>query len=398
MSVSIRYQPFLPEQVGPAGQNFAAVDNILVWKNIGPRIGASYDVSGKGKTVVKVELRQILADPPLTLPTTSTRTRDLAPDLHVARRQRQRPLGFRRHRARRLRSLAARRPPSTIPTSRTRSRIRRWSSSSTRPRRISASAPDLSGTDGVQLTGSTNINRPLSAYTVPVTIRDVGPDGRASTADDGAVDGVQPGAGVPDAAGGEPDVEPRLRGRSRTTTRGRSRRRGGRPRVGRCWRAFARTWNLEGAIAANATPNILINTQDGQNKFATWQAKINATLTLPHGLRVTPILRHQSGTAFARTFTTALNYSSAVVIKAELFGDERTPHLRTLFDPRTEKVFTISGRRLSGFFDVTNIFNSNEPQTVTITSGSAWRSRRRSHRRASRASASSWRGEDWVGT
>ena len=49
-----RYQPFLPEQVGPAGQNFAAVDNILVWKNIGPRIGASYDVSGKGKTVVKV--------------------------------------------------------------------------------------------------------------------------------------------------------------------------------------------------------------------------------------------------------------------------------------------------------------------------------------------------------
>jgi len=48
-----RFQPFLPEQIGPAGQNFAAVDEILVWKNIGPRLGASYDISGKGKTVVK---------------------------------------------------------------------------------------------------------------------------------------------------------------------------------------------------------------------------------------------------------------------------------------------------------------------------------------------------------
>ena len=135
--------------------------------------------------------------------------------------------------------------------------------------------------------------------------------------------------------------------------------------------SFARTWNLEGAIAANATPNLLINTVDGQNKFSTWQAKINATLALPYGLRVTPILRHQSGTAFARTFTTALNFSSAVTIKAERVGDERTPHI-TLFDVRTEKVFNVSGRKLSGFFDVYNIFNTNEPQTLTTTSGSAW--------------------------
>ena len=66
--------------------------------------------------------------------------------------------------------------------------------------------------------------------------------------------------------------------------------------------SFARTWNREGAIASNATPNLLINTVDGENQFTTWQAKMNATLTLPYQLRVTPIVRHQSGTAFARTF------------------------------------------------------------------------------------------------
>ena len=86
---------------------------------------------------------------------------------------------------------------------------------------------------------------------------------------------------------------------------------------------------------------------------------------------MTPIVRHQSGTAFARTFTAALNYSSAVTIKAENFGDERTPNL-TLFDIRTEKVFNVTGRKVSAFFDVYNIFNANEPQTLTTTSGSAW--------------------------
>ena len=39
---------------------------------------------------------------------------------------------------------------------------------------------------------------------------------------------------------------------------------------------------------------------------------------------------------------------------------------------RTEKVFRVNRTRLSGFFDVYNIFNSNSPQTLTITSGSAW--------------------------
>jgi hypothetical protein len=222
-----------------------------------------------------------------------------------------------------------------------------------------------------QLTGQTNINRPVSAYTVPVTVRDPGPDGRLNTADDG---GTLTGFNLSAEALALPVLNRTLNlgpGSDRnyytwevTATR----------RQSASWSllaSFARTWNREGAIAANATPNLLINTVDGENRFTTWQAKVNATLTLPYRVRLTPIVRHQSGTAFARTFTTALNFSSAVTIKAERFGDERTPHL-TLFDLRTEKVFTVTGRKVSGFFDVYNIFNANEPQTLTVTSGSAW--------------------------
>jgi hypothetical protein len=35
-------------------------------------------------------------------------------------------------------------------------------------------------------------------------------------------------------------------------------------------------------------------------------------------------------------------------------------------------VFNVSGRKVSGFFDVYNIFNTNEPQSLTTASGSAW--------------------------
>ncbi len=36
-----------------------------------------------------------------------------------------------------------------------------------------------------QVRGTVNVNRPLDAYTVPVTFRDPGADGRVNTADDG---------------------------------------------------------------------------------------------------------------------------------------------------------------------------------------------------------------------
>ena len=44
--------------------------------------------------------------------------------------------------------------------------------------------------------GRVNLSIPYSAFTVPVSVRDPGPDGRLDTADDGGTDrGIRPGAG-----------------------------------------------------------------------------------------------------------------------------------------------------------------------------------------------------------
>jgi hypothetical protein len=136
--------------------------------------------------------------------------------------------------------------------------------------------------------------------------------------------------------------------------------------------SFAETWSRETSLGGGAsyTPNALINTESGLNIFRTWQGKINATVRLPGELRVTPVYRHQSGVPFGRTFVTALNYGNATVL-AEPFNAERTPNLN-IVDVRSEKIFRFGSARITGFFDVYNIFNSNAEQDLTKSSGSAF--------------------------
>ena len=83
-----------------------------------------------------------------------------------------------------------------------------------------------------------------------------------------------------------------------------------------------------------------------------------------------PVVRHQSGQPFARTFVQTLNYGNAT-IKAEPIAANRTPDI-SLVDLRTEKAFRVSALRVMGFFDVYNIFNTNAEQTLTTSSGAFW--------------------------
>ena len=59
-----RYRVFLPEQAHPAGrfnstlQTFPAVDNLIDWNVLAPRIGLIHDFAGDGKTIAKLSYGQ----------------------------------------------------------------------------------------------------------------------------------------------------------------------------------------------------------------------------------------------------------------------------------------------------------------------------------------------------
>ena len=136
--------------------------------------------------------------------------------------------------------------------------------------------------------------------------------------------------------------------------------------------SFTRTWNREAAlgIGNDFTPNSLINAAGNQLRFTTWQAKLHGTVNLPAAVRLVPVIRAQSGTPYARTFVRTLNYGNAI-IKAEPISANRTPTI-TLVDLRTEKTFRAGAIRLTGFFDLYNLFNTNAEQAVTTSSGASW--------------------------
>ena len=72
------------------------------------------------------------------------------------------------------------------------------------------------------------------------------------------------------------------------------------------------------------TPNDLINAgPGGRHEFPTWTAKAHGTYEMPWDVRVTPVIRHQSGQSFGRTFTASLQYGTVAVLANR--GDDLRP-------------------------------------------------------------------------
>jgi hypothetical protein len=109
---------------------------------------------------------------------------------------------------------------------------------------------------------------------------------------------------------------------------------------------------------------------DGRYAFRVWSAKIHGTYQAPWDVRVTPLLRHQSGHPFGRTFSTSLNYGNNIRILAEPIGARRMDNV-TLLDLRVEKGYRLRlGARLAVFLDMFNVVNANPEQNISWSSGS----------------------------
>jgi hypothetical protein len=380
-----RYRVFLPEQTHPPGrfnpvlQAFPGVDNLIDWNVLAPRIALVHDFSGDGKTIVKLSYGQYWLGPGTDLgfnanPNSNQWWRRYTwsdPDGSSVWEpgEQGRLVGSRGGVA--SESLD---DGLQLPVLR---EVGAWIERELRA--------NVGVRTGVVWRGERehytrqNANWPFGAFTIPVSIADPGPDGRADTADDGSA--IQGYDLTPELVGLAPvnmvrnvsDADSDYWTWDVTATR----------RFTARWSlaaGLAHTWSRDqasgylGQLVRNnvyaLTPNDLINAgQHGRHEFRIWSAKIHGTYAGPWDLRVTPFVRHQSGQPFGRTFSTALTYANNVRILAEPVGTRRMDHI-TLVDVRVEKGFRLGGhRRVAGFVDVFNVLDANPEQNTNWSSG-----------------------------
>jgi hypothetical protein len=238
--------------------------------------------------------------------------------------------------------------------------------------------------------------RPPSAYTVPFNFTDIGVDGRSGTSDDRVVPmlGICTGTGTHcpggSVAGNFPtnSVVMNVDRFSRYKTVEVSMNK----RYGNKWSASlggSHTW-LKDFPTGNfpQNPNL-----PGVEDRTTWQFKATGSYDAPWGIRLSPVVRHQSGVNFARTITlpsapaTGLSLSGTTAY-AEPANANREDNI-WVFDVRAEKTVNIVGRLRSRLFlDLFNITNSHASETIARATGPQYLSRPPSWRRSPRASDS----------
>jgi hypothetical protein len=378
------YRVFLPEQEHPAGsptaQRFAAVNNLIDWHVVVPRLGAVFDLTGKGTTLAKVALAQYRVAPGNTVGANSNPnsnqwwTRFEWSDLDNSGvwepGEEGRRLGRRGGTATESLDAALRLPVVN--------EFAGWFEREL-PAGIGLRTGFVRRSERDHFERQ-NVNQPFEAFTVPVSLRDPGPDGIEGTVDDGRLLAAFDLA--PERLNEAPLNIVRNVAGSRseylTWEIGAARRLRGGWALGS---SFSHTWSFDHASAYSGqrvrgntyplTPNDLINTgSGGRHEFTTWTAKAHGTYELPWDVRVTPVIWHQSGQPFGRTFTARLRYGTTTVL-AEPIGTRRMDNL-TICDLRVEKGFRMARRRLGAFVDVFNVFNANAEQNILWSSGASY--------------------------
>ena len=374
-----RFRLFLPEQSSPTAQTFAAIDNVVDWNTLAPRIGLARDLAGDGRTVLKFNYGQYWANPGVDTAFNANENSSQwwrrytwsDPNANGVWDEGEQgsPRGNRG--GEKLESLD---PALELPFVR---EVGGWIEHEL--------FTGIGVRSGIVWRGERqhfqrqNANQPFDAFAVPVEIPDPGRDGQVGTADDGSsIPGYQlkpEFAALPavNVVRNVPNSDSHYWTWDITANK----------RFSRRWSlvaGFAHTWNHDQASGYLGqltrqntyplTPNDLINAgTDGRYKFTTWSAKVLGTYEGPWGLWVTPFLRHQSGQPFGRTFSTTLNYGT-VRILAEPIGTRRMDNV-TILDMRIEKELRLAGNHhVAAFVDVFNLLNANPEPNINWSSGS----------------------------
>jgi hypothetical protein len=119
--------------------------------------------------------------------------------------------------------------------------------------------------------------------------------------------------------------------------------------------------------------------EPGAENRTTWNFKATASYDAPWGIRLSPVLRHQSGLNFSRTISIPASAATpfglvmpATTYFAEAMDANREDNI-WVFDVRAERTFSITNRiRLRAFFDAFNLTNSHASETIGRATGTSY--------------------------
>ncbi|MEO8680906.1 MAG: carboxypeptidase regulatory-like domain-containing protein [Vicinamibacterales bacterium] len=212
--------------------------------------------------------------------------------------------------------------------------------------------------------------RGLSAYTVPFTFVDIGVDGVRGTTDDRNLTYL----GFPTANAAQfpsTTIVSNFPQFSRYKTYEVSMNK----RYGNKWSASIGG----GYTMLNDFPNNYPQNpnQPFNEDRSTWNFKASGSYDAPKGIRLSPVLRHQSGANYARTLTIVVPAGSGLSVAgttayAEPMNANREDNIWVV-DVRAEKSLAFGSKvRLRLFFDAFNLTNSHASETIGRATGLAY--------------------------
>jgi hypothetical protein len=392
-----RYRAWLPAQTLPAGRfvpttlTFAENSKVILFNNIVPRVGATYDLTGDGRTVLKANWGRFSFNPGVNLadavnPNTSTQYavwtwNDLNGDKVFQDNEK-------------VGSAPTQQFGGNVSTSIDPNLENSYTDEASlfvergilQDFGVRAGFVWKKDYNGWQ---QLNDSRPASAYNVPVTVTDPGPDGSlATTADNGVLHLFNldnTARGTSNRVQNIPDYE----GTYKTFELSANKRYGnrwsmnasfsytwtnefGNTYFGNRFASLVQQFSLFGSYPTN--PNEPLH-----NDYTNWNSKISGTFDAGWGLRVTPVLKMQSGAPYGRfvsvpgctaTVTAdCLNYGTQLVL-VEPIGTRRQDTVSVL-DFRVEKQLRFAQKaRVGLFFDMFNAMNSNTAVNIVWQAGS----------------------------
>jgi outer membrane receptor protein involved in Fe transport len=227
-----------------------------------------------------------------------------------------------------------------------------------------------------------NVARPYSAYNVPVTSPDPGPDGKVGTADDG---GLLTYYDLNPAFGGSTTFNSTYQNMSGYSDHFNNFEFAANKRMSNNWQMLAyvlatkrSVWmSMSSTSSSSGTGGVPLTPNDTNffPKDETWETtmRLTGSYLMKWGVEGAAVYEYQSGAPLARTvvLTTGLPQLGSVTVRTEPIGAERLPGIKQL-NLRLAKNLTFSKSKLTLELEAFNVLNANVPTGQSLTSGPSY--------------------------